>query len=307
MEVRTLAFSPDSCTLAVGTDLGQVKLFDFRTGKLLFTLDDVVREKTGGNVLPKLLELPLAQGNVWAVAFSPDGALLATCGDAIDYNQDGIRRLGRGQSAGLLKVWDAKTGELKQHLDGEHSSQVRDIAFSPDGNFLASAGHWESGSGVKLWDPQSGKVTKVLEVPRGKLGGGSPLCLGFSPDGKRLAMGLMQYDKSTDVTSGSINVVYPASGILELSWLVPRSFRPVAFSPNGKTIAAISDKNVLTLWDSTTGKPIGEIKTTDLPQGQRLEWFAFSPTGNALAAGGMDVEHGGFVEVWSVDGTLRRP
>jgi hypothetical protein len=47
-------------------------------------------------------------------------------------------------------------------------------------------------------------------------------------------MGIMRYDKSTDVTSGSINVVYPASGILELSWLVPRSVRPVAFSRDGK-------------------------------------------------------------------------
>ena len=50
------------------------------------------------------------------------------------------RDWGSGPTDGLLKLWDAKTGKLKQHLDGEHSSQVVDVAFSPDGKSLASPG-----------------------------------------------------------------------------------------------------------------------------------------------------------------------
>jgi WD40 repeat protein len=153
-----------------------------------------------------------------------------------------------------------------------------------------------------LWDPNSGIVTKVLAVPNGHLGGGSCLCFNFSPDGKRMAMGIMQYDKSTDVTSGSINVVYPASGILDLSWRLPRSVRPVAFSPDGKTIAAFKGKSTLILWDSSTGLPKGEIRPAGQVEGERWEWFAFAPKGDRLAIGGIDAEKRGFVEVWDIGG-----
>jgi len=44
MEAGALAFSPDSSVLAVGHDIGQVKLFDARTGDLRLSLDDVVRK-----------------------------------------------------------------------------------------------------------------------------------------------------------------------------------------------------------------------------------------------------------------------
>ena len=279
-EVRALVFSPDSSVLAVGNSIGQVKLFDARTGAFLRALDDVGRKANGNQALPKILALQLAQGNVSAIAFSPDGSLLATCGDAIDYRQDSVDRLGEGPDVGLVKLWDAQTGKLKQDLKGEHIGQVLDVAFSPDGDFLASAGNWAAdtppGTGVKLWDPHTYQVKKRLPIPNGHLGGGSPLGSSFSPDGKRLAIGMMKYDKSTDVTSGSINVVYPASGILDLSWLVPRSVRPVAFSPDGTTIAAFSAKSTLTVWDSATGLPQRELRPTEKSADERWECFAFA-------------------------------
>jgi WD40 repeat protein len=301
VEVRALAFSPDSSVLAVGNSIGQVKLFNAQTGAIILSLNDVVRKADGEKDLPKLLELRLAQGNVWAIAFSPDGSLLATCGDAIYYNQDDATRQGLGPSAGLLKLWDAKTGVLKQDLKGEFNRQVLDVAFSPDGKFLASTGHWSTGSGVKLWDPQTGKVAKVMESPGGNSGGGSALCFSFSPDGKRMAMGMMQYDKSTNITSGAIVVVYPASGIIDLRWLAPR-VRPIAFSPDGKLIAAFSAKSKLTLWDSTTGLPKCGIPPAAQSDGEEWECFAFAPQGKMLAIGGIDAEKRGFVEVWNLDG-----
>lgn len=107
---RALAFSPDGKVLAVATAdkrggyiYGKVVLEDAGSGKTLHTL--------GGY-----------DGNVEAVAFSPDG-----------------RTVVAGDVAGVVKSWDAATGK-QLSLFAEHSSSVTSIAFSPDGRLWASAG-----------------------------------------------------------------------------------------------------------------------------------------------------------------------
>src|SRR5262245_17008240 len=62
------------------------------------------------------------QGSVLAVAFSPDGKVLASCS--------------RDKT---VKLWDPATGELKRTLT-EHTADVYDVTFSPKGDLLASAG-----------------------------------------------------------------------------------------------------------------------------------------------------------------------
>ena len=74
-------------------------------------------------------------GGVSSVAFSPDGATLASAS-------------GEGWNDKTVRLWDVATGTLLSTLTG-HTSRVSSVAFSPDGRILASG---SSDGTVLLWD-----------------------------------------------------------------------------------------------------------------------------------------------------------
>src|SRR5437660_9284405 len=101
------------------------------------------------------------QGSVMAVAFSPDGKVLAS-----------------SSRDKTIKLWDAATGELKRTLT-EHSADVYDVTFSPKGDLLASGSKDKT---IKLWDAGTGKLLRTLEGHTNIV-----RSVAFSPDQKTLA------------------------------------------------------------------------------------------------------------------------
>src|SRR5579871_6057051 len=100
---------------------------------------------------------------VWALAFSPDGKVLATAG----FDE-------------TIRLWEVRTGRELATLRG-HTDQIGALAFSPDGNLIASASHDET---IRLWDPASGHEVQTLRGHTGTI-----TCLAFAPDGQWIASG----------------------------------------------------------------------------------------------------------------------
>ena len=229
--VDTVAFSPDGLTLASGSRDGALMFWDIQTGKKLRTLK--------GHEHP-----------VKSVAFSPDGLTLASAGRPGSVNP----RLSR---AGRIKLWDTRTGELMQTLEG-HSHTVGCVAFSPDGDVLASGGGWYDDT-VRLWNARTGEEDRILQ---GHTGGVNSIV--FSPDGGRLA----------SASRGSIRLWDTRTGE-HLRTLVHSVWR-FAFSPDGKTLA-VGSADAIEIWDAHSGE-----KLRTLP-GLTGSVLAFSPDGTTLA------------------------
>lgn len=307
IEVGPLAFSPDGTLLAVGTGLGQVKLFNSRTGELVLSLDDEQAKLAEKETPEKLKSLKRAMGGVGSLAFSPDGRLLAMSGSSFEdvaRNWGGQRRLGRlATGSGRLKVWEVKTGTLKQDLVG--FSRANMVAFSHDGSLLACAGLWltnsDHGTGVIVWNPQTGEKLRTITQEAN----GGTHAIAFSSVKNLLVVGSRIFIRENDTSTTTISVVYPLSGITQWQRTFPGWVNPKSFSPDGKSVVALFGSESIQFLEAETGNMRQEIKCADyIPakprEGGQWNDFAISPTSARLAIAGVDKERKGSVEIWGM-------
>jgi WD40 repeat protein/serine/threonine protein kinase len=307
-----VAFSADDRHIATtGYDDKTVRIWNSETGDLEQTLHDLVAS-----------QWMFSEG----LAYSPDGKLLAAaCGSAIlpgkavvwdtatwerrrefkdvcgesncvAFSPDS-RRLavvtgetfgGQGRKRPRLRIWEMKTGE-KIEIEGDEGEMAWiSVAFSPDGNSIATASgkldqestQYDAGA-VKIWNSRTGIRVRTLPHP-------APLtCVAWSPNPDRPWVATASHDKTLKIwdvnTGGEIRTL---SGHTQVSF-------KVAFSPAGDRLASVSDDNSAKIWDAATGRELFTLRGHT----REVHGVAFSHDGQRLATTSMD----GTVKIWDAE------
>lgn len=251
-EADVLAFTPDGKAVATITDSKDIHLIDFESGKTIREFVHDNPESSSG--FPQVL----------AVAFSPDGKLMATGGYA------------KVKDDYFARLWDVESGkEIRRFMHWQKGYGIRCLAFSPDGKTLATLGT-QSGVFLRLFDVDTGNERRAFPKD-GNLRpeGGS---VRFSPDGKTVVAAL-----------NSIHLYDVATGEERLR--IDQRASNLHFTDGGKTLTG-SVSGAIYRWDTTTGKTL-----TPEAGDSVVEQILVTPDGNRVVTRDQD----GYGHIW--DGT----
>ena len=194
-------------------------------------------------------------------AFSPDSSILAVLID----NE--------------VQIWSTGDGSLMAALefvvatDPDNGGARLSLAFSPDGNYLAS-GNNETGE-IKVWDAKNFALVHTMQWHEGVWS------LVFSPDGKILSSGSILYGgreniRFWDTASGNLIM-----GIQKSNDQVGS----IAFSPDGQLLFSGSRSGVVRVWRVLDGSLLTTLKVYD----RAVDAMALSPDGKYLLTAAEDL------------------
>ena len=251
-----------------------------------------------------LVSVPLVGG---ALSWSSDGSVFVTEGP------DG---------SGVVDIRNATTGQSVLSWKG-HDIDINDVAFSPDGTLVATAGddaalrvwnvatgelrrEFRAGDGDSVWSPTfsrdgarlaaawGGKIW-VFELDRTEpvveFDAPAAARISFDADGTRLAWG------RTDGPTATVGEIATGQIVLRVGE-EERWINDVAYSPDGRHLATSGGDGVARIWDAETGALAMSVVGHSGPIGT----VAWSLDGATLATGSDD----GTARVWDVTGSVAR-
>jgi serine/threonine protein kinase len=237
-KLSAIAITPDGSTFATADNDEKVRLWETATGKSLVEL-----------------RAPVGQIANQALAFSPDGKMLAVAG-------------GKFGQIGELLVWDWGAGKDAPLVEQPFKLRLGCLAFAPDGKQLAVG---STDGTVSVVDAGTGKLQKAFTLEKPVRG------VAFSPEGKRLV--------AVHGDQGHVSLYEWQDGQKPWTFQDPaaKPLLSAAFSPDGKTLLTPHADGTALAWDVSAMPPQAPMP---LLTGANKSWFAlFFPDARTVAVG----------------------